>query len=101
MSLLDIYNHDFSLLGSPKMVAFYECLENIPYKDRKIQPAIGGISITSDGYLIADGNFLGSADELEDNLYGLCEHFNVNQSEVSRLMCKTFDWRKGGNAWSK
>jgi hypothetical protein len=100
MTLKDIYNQNFTLLGSPRMVAFFESLEDIPYEDRKVSPHLSTISITSDGFMIINGDFYGSVKDLEDNLYGLCEHFNIDDSEVSRLMRNTVDWRKGGNAYS-
>jgi hypothetical protein len=100
MTLQDIYNQDFTLLGSPRMVAFYEALAEVPEEDRKVDPHISPISITSDGYMIAGGDFLGEAEDLENNLKGLCNHFGLDESEVSKLMQNATDWRTGGNAYS-
>jgi len=82
------------------MVAFYEALAGIPEEDRRVEPAIPPISITSDGYMLAGGNFHGDVEELEQNLKMLCLHFGVDTSEVSELMRNTTDWRPGGNAYT-
>ena len=100
MTLKDIYDQDFTLLGSPRMVAFFETLSDIPGEDRKVEPHISPISITSDGYMISGGDFLGEVSDLEDNLKGLCSHFGIDESEVSKLMQNTTDWRTGGNAYN-
>jgi hypothetical protein len=101
MDLLTIYNDDPAFLGSPKLCAIFECLARVPYENRAVKPAIGGISITSDGFIIADQNFLGSVEELETNLYGLCEHFGIDTSEADLLLSNAMDWRPGGNAYDK
>jgi|APGre2960657404_1045060.scaffolds.fasta_scaffold122682_2 hypothetical protein len=100
MELLKIYNDDPGFLGSPKLCAIFECLARIPQDSRAVKPTIGGISITSDGFIIADQNFLGSVEELETNLYGLCEHFGIDTSEADLLLSNALDWRQGGNAYS-
>jgi hypothetical protein len=100
MTLRDIYDKNPTLMGSPRMVAFYETLACIPHEERKVQPCLGKISITSDGFMIINGEFHGSVEELEDNLVNLCRHFKVDVKEVDTLMANTSDWRSGGNAYS-
>lgn len=100
MKLLEVYKENPALLGSPLMVALFESLAHIPSEDRVVNPHIGGISITSDGYVVSGDHFLGSVDDLERNLHGLCAHFDAPDSEVAELMSSTSDWRTGGNAWS-
>ena len=92
-TLSEAYNNTPHLFGSPKMLAFYECLARVPMDDRHENPKMGSISITSDGFLIVDGNFMGSVDDLENNLKGLCEHFGASTDEVKVLMSSCTDWR--------
>ena len=101
MTLSEAYNINPSWLGSPKMIAFYEALADIPYDNRVITPYMQPISITSDGYIISGGEFYGSIEDLVNNLEGLCEHFNTNICEAEMLMENTTDWRSESNAWSK
>ena len=93
MTISQAYKQNPALLGSAKMTALYESLAGIPFEERVVKPAISGISITSDGFVIAGGNFIGAVDELEDNLYRMCEHFGTDSSEVEELMKNTTDWR--------
>jgi len=101
MKLLTIYEDDPSLLGSPTFCAIFECLARVPHESRVVSPRIGSISITSDGFIIADGNFLGSVEDLEKNLYGLCEYFGIETFEADILLKNALDWRRGGNAYDK
>ena len=71
MKLIDIYNENPTLFGSPKMIAIFESLSDIPQENRVVKPTVGGLSITSDGYLVSMNDFLGSAEDLERNLDGL------------------------------
>jgi hypothetical protein len=99
MTLSEIYNQNPTLFGSPKMVAFYEALANIPCEDRVISPVISPISVTSDGHMISGGNYLGTFQELEQNMYALCEHFEADAQEAENLLKNITDWRIGGNAY--
>jgi len=100
MTVQEAYQTDPSLLGSPKMVAIYEALAHVPGEKRVVSPSFGGFSITSDGYVVSAEHFLGSAEEFEQNLRGLCEHFEEPELFES-LVRGISDWRSGGNAWSK
>ena len=91
MTLSEVYSQNPTLLGSPKMIAIYECLAGIPSDERKVQPTISPISITSDGFVVAGEHFLGSAKDLETNLKGLCETFGSD--EFHTLMNNISDWR--------
>lgn len=93
MTISQAYEQNPALLGSPKMTALYESLAGIPFEKRVVKPTIPEISITSDGFIIAGGAFLGSADELEGNLNRMCDHFGADSSEVEELMKNTTDWR--------
>jgi len=100
MKLREIYYENPSLLGSPRMIAFFEALAGIPYNERVASPVLGGISITSDGFIISNGNFYGSIADLETNLRGLCHTFEADISEVKELLNNATDWRPCGNAYS-
>ena len=99
MTIKEAYQTDYSLLGGPLMVAIYEALSGVPWEQRVVKPSLGGFSITSDGYVVSGSNFLGSAEEFERNLQGLCDHFN--EAELYPIFTKNIlDWRQGGSAWS-
>jgi hypothetical protein len=100
MTVQEAYQTDPSLLGSPFMVAIYEALTHVPGEKRVASPSFGGFSITSDGYVVSASHFLGSAEEFERNIKGLCEHFE--EPELFKSLTRDIsDWRSGGNAWSK
>lgn len=108
MKLMDIYCQNPALLGSHRMIAFFEELAGIP-NDKRVATLkrgntkgnfeFGPISITSDGFIISNGEFFGGVDELENNLYLMCDHFSVDRNEAKELMKNTTDWRPGGNAY--
>ncbi len=100
MKLREIYDSNPSLFGSPRLIAFFEALARVPHKQRVAYPALGEISITSDGFIISNGSFYGDVSDLENNLKGLCHTFDADISEVKELMNNTTDWRPGGNAYS-
>ena len=99
-SLLDVYYQDPAYLGSAKMVSLFEALANIPLEKRVAYPRLNEISITVDEFIVSGNHFLGQVADLENNLIGLCDHFNVDRSEAKELMNNTTDWRHGGNAWN-
>jgi len=59
--------------------------------------AMGGLSITSDGFVVSGGLFIGSADELVRNLAGASEAVGLNEAEKEAfrdLFYNTVtDWR--------
>lgn len=53
---------------SPAFAAMLEFLIQVPLPERTVQPAIMSLCTTSDHFLIGNGDFLGSSDDLERNL---------------------------------
>ncbi len=53
---------------SPAFAAMVEFLIQVPLPTRTVQPAIMSLCTTSDHFLIGNGDFLGSSDDLERNL---------------------------------
>jgi hypothetical protein len=53
---------------SPKFAAMLEFLIQVPLPQRAVNPAIESLCTTSDCWLIGNGDFLGSATELQANL---------------------------------
>ena len=58
----------------------------------------GGMSITSDGFVVSGSLFIGSADDLERNLRGFLNAAEVNEDERTLFGAmysqKVHDWRK-------
>jgi hypothetical protein len=94
MTVAEAYKENPSLLGSPKMVAVYEELAGVPTEERVISPTFPPISVTSDGFVIAGGDFHGAWGDYEQNIRGLFEHFEDSQEEAERLLNNITDWRK-------
>jgi len=62
------------------------------------EPTIGGLSITSDGFLIADGNLIGDVASLDHNILMLFAVTDLDDSERASFMrqyrAKVQDWRR-------
>ena len=58
---------------SPAFAAMLEFLIQVPLPTRTVQPTIMSLCTTSDHFLIGNGDFLGSSDDLERNLRDWCE----------------------------
>lgn len=70
---------------SPAFAAMVEFLIQVPLPQRTVQPAIESLCTTSDHYLIGNGDFLGSSDDLERNLRDWCRATGLgrkNEHEV-------------------
>jgi hypothetical protein len=57
---------------SPKFAAMLEFLIQVPVEKRAVTPTFMSLCTTSDHFLIGNGDFHGSSDDLEDNLRGWC-----------------------------
>lgn len=57
---------------SPAFAAMLEFLIQVPLPTRTVKPSIMSLCTTSDHFLIGNGDFLGSSDDLEDNLRNWC-----------------------------
>ncbi len=78
---------------SPKFAAMVEFLIQVPLPKRAVNPAIQSLCTTSDHFLIGNGDFMGSSDDLEGNLRqwasaaGLNDHERASfQSMIERNM---------------
>lgn len=98
MKTLEAYKKNPTLIGSPLMCAVFEALAGIPSEERVVDEHLSGISFTSDGYAVSASHFLGSAEDVERNIRGLCAHFE-DDDFADALLSKITDWRPGGNAW--
>lgn len=66
---------------SPKFAAMLEFLIQVPLPTRTVQPAIQSLCTTSDHFLIGNGDFLGSSDDLERNLRDWCNAVELTEIE--------------------
>lgn len=57
---------------SPAFAAMLEFLIQVPVSKRTVKPVIMSLCTTSDHFLIGNGDFLGSSDDLERNLRNWC-----------------------------
>jgi len=57
---------------SPEFAAMLEFLIQVPLPERTVKPAIMSLCTTSDHFLIGNGDFFGSSDDLERNLRDWC-----------------------------
>lgn len=57
---------------SPAFAAMLEFLIQVPPDRRAVSPCVMSLCTTSDHYLIGNGDFLGSSDDLERNLRNWC-----------------------------
>jgi hypothetical protein len=89
-ALRTLADHDVRAFGSPKMAAIVEhALRN--WDDRyesQVTPAITPV-VTSDGFVISDHGFLGTAQEVEENWESMLMHFDL---DIVPFPWKT-DWR--------
>ncbi len=51
-------------------------------------PNIGSLCITSDGFMIADGGFLGAVDDLNNNIRGMASQNIISARECSYLLSR-------------
>ena len=58
---------------SAAFAAMLEFLIQVPLPNRAVKPTIMSLCTTSDHFLIGNGDFLGSSDDLERNLRNWCE----------------------------
>lgn len=58
---------------SPAFAAMLEFLIQVPLPKRTVKPTIMSLCTTSDHFLIGNGDFLGSSDDLETNLRLWCK----------------------------
>lgn len=93
MTVQEAYKSNPTLLGSPKMVSIYECLAQIPWDERIVDPKLPGMSFTSDGFAVAGNEFLGEASDIEKNLYGLFEQLEGDHAAAKALLANVTDWR--------
>jgi hypothetical protein len=93
MTVQEAYKENPTLLGSPKMVAVYECLSSIPTEERFVSPTFPPMSVTSDGFVIAGGEFYGSFSDIEKNIYDLFDHFEDERETAENLLENITDWR--------
>lgn len=66
---------------SPKFAAMLEFLIQVPLPQRAVSPAFESLCTTSDGFLIGNGDFLGSATDLQANLKRWMDAVGVTAEE--------------------
>ena len=93
MTVAEAYKENPNLIGSPKMVAVYEQLVGIPADERVTSPIFLPISVTSDGFVIAGGEFHGAWSDYEKNIKGLFAQFDDDPKEAKKLLGNITDWR--------
>lgn len=64
---------------SPKMAAILEFVLSIP--EKTVSPAVESMVTTSDGHVIANGNYLGTVDDLQLNLCTWMNAHNLTRIE--------------------
>lgn len=67
---------------SPRMAAYVAYLLHVEWT----KPTIGSIAVTSDGFMIVDGDFHGSVSDFDRNLQSLCDAAGLYDSERDVLM---------------
>jgi hypothetical protein len=93
MTVAEAYKDNPANLGSPKMCAVYEQLAGIPVDERVISPTFPPISVTSDGFVIAGGDFHGAWSDYEKNIKALFDHFDDDAELAEKLLTNIEDWR--------
>ena len=59
------------------------------------RPDIGSMVVTSDGFIIADGGFLGAVSDLRDNIVGMQRENIITGREATYLLCRVPTFRLG------
>ncbi len=94
--VLDSLITKFSRLNTGDTLMF--CISTILGTDWVTSPrAAGGLSITSDGFVVSGGLFVGSADDLVRNLVNVCDLLELTEDERDLLYelyrSRVTDWR--------